>query len=259
MKTYKNKTILITGASSGFGLAMARQLADPTVTLLLAARSEGRMEELAEELRAQGAKVGVFAADLARPDAAAELYWRTVEAGYTIDVLINNAGFAKHGPFEEYDASTFEDLIGVNVTNLVVLTRLCVPAMLRRGDAGILNVSSVAAFQAVPFMAVYGASKAFVLSFSEALHLEYASRGITVSCICPGVVATGFQAAAGMELMQPTFGHTAETVAKDALRTLLRSEASHVSGVMNRLGAVGAKLAPRRLSAFVAGRIYRPR
>jgi uncharacterized protein len=260
MKTYKKKTILITGASAGIGEAMARRLVDPSVTLLLTARSEDKLNTLADQIKDRVARVAVYPLDLSEPGAASELYWKTVEGGYSVDVLVNNAGYGKQGHFDDYDASTYENMVTLNVTNLVALTRLCLPAMLQKGECGILNVASTAAYQAVPGMAVYAATKAFVLSFSEALHHEYGRHGISVTCLAPGPTETGFQDMAemrgftGLEL-----GQTADDVAREGLKALLRNDISRVSGMINRTGAVASRFLPRRAVAYMAGKLYGPR
>lgn len=247
MQTYKYKTILITGASSGIGEAMARQLFDPTTTLLLTARSEDALRRLAHEAEQLGTTTAIFPEDLGVPGGAASLHERITAEGYTPDVLINNAGFGKQGRFEAYDAATYESMIGLNVTNLVSLTRLCLPAMLKHGDAGILNVASTAGYQSLPYFAVYGATKSFVKSFSEALYGEYRGRGVTVSCLCPGPTRTQFQDRAGTNAAFKKSSESAEKVARVGLRMLLNDEMTTISGAVNRVGAVLGKLAPSRI------------
>lgn len=256
MKTFKHKTILITGSSSGIGEAMARQLADPTVTLLLTARSEDALEALARDLRHHGTTVAVFPHDLAQPGAATALHARITEAGHVVDVLINNAGFGKQGPFESFDVADFEQMLTLNVTNLVALTRHCLPAMLERGDAGILNVASTAAYQPIPYFAVYAASKSFVLSFSEALFGEYADRGLTVACLCPGPTETNFFDRAGSAprtAMEPS-----EKVARVGLHALLDGAMTRISGAGNATVAVLGRLAPRRVIVETLRRAFAP-
>ncbi|NBC17163.1 MAG: SDR family NAD(P)-dependent oxidoreductase [Bacteroidetes bacterium] len=259
MDTYKHKTILLTGASSGIGAAMARQLADPTVTLLLTARSADALHTLADALRAHGTSVAVFPHDLSTPGAAADLHEQVTAAGHTVDVLINNAGFGKQGRFEEYDAATYAQMLTLNVTNLVSLTHHCLPAMLERGAGGILNVASTAAFQAVPFFAVYSASKSFVLHFSEALHSEYADRGVTVTCLCPGNTESNFHERAESNHEPPAFlVESAEQVAQVGLRALLDGAMTKVSGGGNAVMAAASRLLPRAAVVAATRQMFAP-
>ena len=246
MKTFKHKTILVTGVSGGIGAAMARQLADPTVTLLLTARSEERLCRVAAGLEAHGAAAHVFPQDLSRPGAAAALHETVTGAGFTPDVLINNAGFGMLGRFESAPAQTYTEMLTLNVTALAALTRRCLPHMLGTGDAGILNVASTAAYQPLPYFSVYAASKSFVLSFSQALHAEYAGRGVSVTCLSPGPTRTNFQARAGSEGTAPGRMEAPSTVARVGLRALLAGEREAVSGAGNTAGALAGRLLPRR-------------
>ncbi len=258
MQTFKHKTILITGASSGIGAAMARQLADPTVTLLLTARSEDALQAVATEVETHGTTTAIFPHDLAVDGAAATLHQQITEAGFTADVLINNAGFGKQGPFEEYDAENYMAMIRLNVMNLVALTHRCLPAMLDRGDAGILNVSSTAGYQPLPYFAVYGATKSFVTNFSEALSGELALRGVTVSCLCPGPTDTAFQDRAAVDLGASKPFETPEKVARVGLRALLNGRMTAISGATNALGAVLGRVAPRRVVVALIRRVLAP-
>lgn len=256
MKTFKSKTVLITGASRGIGAAMARHLADPSVTLLLTARSEGDLRALAGELEKHGARVRVFPADLSQPGAARSLHQRVTKAGYTAEILINNAGFGKLGRFEDASPETVEAMLSLNVTNLAVLTRLCLPAMLHRGDGAILNVASSAAYQPLPYFAAYAASKSFVLSFSEALYGEYAHRGLTVTCLSPGTTATGFQKRAGIDPSILPSMETPEKVARVGLRAVLDGRMSVISGRGNAIGALLGRLLPSRGVVAVMRRVF---
>lgn len=258
MKTYDGKTILITGASSGIGRAMARQLAAPGRTLLLVARSEDRLHDLADTLRAQGPDVAVFPRDLSRPGAAKRLFEQVTEAGYHPEVLLNNAGFGKVGRFETYDAATYDEMITVNVTNLVSLTRCFLPNMLDRGDAGVLNVASTAAYQPVPYFAVYAATKSFVLHFSEALHGEFADRDVTISCLSPGATDTGFQQRAASDPERLKSGASPERVAAVGLQALLDDKRTRVAGLTNAIGALMGRLAPRSGLLAVLRRTFAP-
>lgn len=256
MKTLKGKTILITGASRGIGAAMARQLADPSVTLLLTARSEDDLRALAADLEEHGARTAVFAADLSEGGAARALHTRMTDAGYVVDVLINNAGFGTLGRFEDADPETVETMLTLNVTNLAVLTRLCIPAMLQRGAGGILNVASTAAYQPLPYFAAYAASKSFVLSFSKALYGEYAHRGLTVACLSPGTTDTGFQKRAGIDASLLPSMETPEKVARVGLRAMLDGRMGVISGRGNALGALAGRLLPDRGVVAVMRRVF---
>ena len=225
---------------------MARQLADPTVTILLTARSEEALRAVAAELDTHGADAHVFPRDLSAPGADAALYEAISEAGFAPEVLVNNAGFGMLGRFESASAQTYADLLTLNVTALTGLTRRCLPYMLGTGDAGILNVASTAAYQPLPYFAVYAASKSYVLNFSQALHAECSGRDVTVTCLSPGPTRTGFQARAGSKDMVPGTPESPEKVARLGLRALLAGKHAVVSGAGNKAGALLGRLAPRR-------------
>lgn len=256
MTSYHGRTVLVTGASSGIGEAAARQLARDGAHLLLTARSEERLHELAEEFGHLGAEAHVFAHDLGEPGAAEALYDRITEAGHEVDVLINNAGFGKLGGFEDSEAATYEGMITLNVTNLVGLTRRFLPAMTRRGSGGILNVASTAGFQPVPNFAVYAATKAFVLSFSQALHAEVEGTGVAVTCLSPGPTSTGFFDRADMDgVPGGREAETPEKVARLGLEALLANERSVISGTRNAVMALATRFAPTKLVLEVGKRM----
>jgi short-subunit dehydrogenase len=189
-------TALVTGASAGIGVELARQLAADHDLILTARRAE-QLHALAEELTRTGATCHVFPADLAEPGAPRQLFDAVAAAGLAVDVLVNNAGFGDLGPFAQADLAKMLRMIQVNVTALTELTGLFLPGMLARNRGSILNVGSVAGFQAGPYMAVYYATKAYVNSLSEALHSELRGTGVTVTVLCPGPVATEFGSVAG--------------------------------------------------------------
>jgi short-subunit dehydrogenase len=247
VKTFKDKTILLTGASGGIGAAMARRLADPTVTLLLTARSEERLRAVADEAKQHGAAARVFPHDLSAPGADAALHDAVTREGFAPDVLVNNAGFGALGRFENVPAAKYAEMLSLSVTNLTGLTRRCLPHMLgAEAGAGILNVASTAAHQPVPYFAVYAASKSYVLHFSQALWAEYRERGVAVTCLSPGPTRTGFQSRADSQNV--AFGpmESAEKVARVGLRALLAGRRAVVSGAGNKAGALAGRLAPRR-------------
>jgi short-subunit dehydrogenase len=199
MKTQARPIALVTGASSGIGAELARELARDGHDLILVARRVEAMQALADELKARGVASTVIAADLSKPGAAASLLRDIDGRNLVVDVLINAAGFGATGPFEESDPVQTNAMLQVNVVALTELTNLLVPAMAARGHGKIMLVASTAAFQPGPQMAIYCASKAYVLSFGEAIAYELKDRGITVTTLCPGATATQFAETANAE------------------------------------------------------------
>jgi hypothetical protein len=238
-------TALVTGASGGIGLELARLFARDGHDLILVARGQDRLAAIAQELEEEhGVQAGVLAADLADPATPAAIHGELEREGVAIDALVNNAGFGLCGGFAELDERAQMEMLQVNVIALTQLTRLFLPAMLERGAGGILNVASTAAFQPGPFMAVYYASKAYVLSFSEALWSELEGTGVTVTALCPGPTATGFQSRAGIEksrLVRSLRPMDAAGVAREGYKAFRGGRRVALPGFMNRLmaGAVG--------------------
>jgi short-subunit dehydrogenase len=254
------ETALITGASGGIGEAFARRLAALGKNLVVVARSKNRLEALAAELAAQhGVKMHVIAADLARPDAAASIFAETERLGLTVDLLVNNAGFSKAGAFAEIPLEAQADMVRLNVSTLMELTRLYLPAMRQCRRGGVMNVASNAAFQPVPYMAVYGASKAFVLSFSEALAEEVRQDGVTVMALCPGATATGFWTVAGVWKDRLGAMDAPEKVVAMALRAFDQRKLWAMPGFRNRLAAfLSSRLGPRWLTLRMTAWVFRP-
>jgi short-subunit dehydrogenase len=216
--------------------------------LILVARSEERLRELAQALSMEhGVHIQVITADLALPNSAAAVYAETEGLGVEVDLLINNAGFAKAGSFAELPFDVQAQMVRLNVNTLMELTHLYLAGMRQRGRGGIINLSSTASFQPVPSMAVYGATKAFVLSFSEAVAEEVAADGVTVMALCPGATATDFWAAAGLWADRLHSMTAADEVVAEALSAFKRRKYSYVPGFRNRLLALGARLGPRRM------------
>lgn len=247
----QRQTVLITGASGGIGEALAHRFARGGFDLVLVARTENKLQALATELtRAHGVSAHVIACDLSDPVAPRRIVEQLNARGIMVDMLVNNAGFATYGSFAELDLDGELRMLQVNVVTLTHLTRLLLPGMLARRRGRILNVASTAAFMPGPLMAVYYASKAFVLSFSEALHNELTGSGVTVTALCPGPTSTGFQARAQMEQSRLVQGRTimsVETVADAGYSALLKGQPLIIPGLMNRIQAFLPRLLPRRL------------
>jgi len=247
-------TALVTGASSGIGSAFAGALAARGLDIVLVARSGDRLVELARRLTAaHGVRAEVVVADLGQPGAADQVRAEVERRGLTVDVLVNNAGFATHGPFETLDPARDREEVAVNVGAVVDLAHAFLPGMAARGRGALVNVASTAAFQPVPWMAVYGATKAFVLSFSEALAEEYRGRGVRVLALCPGATATAFFDVVGSEAAVGDL-RTPEQVVATAMRALDRGRPVAVDGARNALVAQLPRFLPRALTARVAGR-----
>ena len=255
-------TALITGASAGLGEGFARSLAAEGHDLILTARRADRLETLAAELRAaHGVTVTIFAADLGQPEAPAKLLADIAATGLTIDTLINNAGFGARGGVAELDGAVQLGMIDLNCRALVALAQGVLPQMIARRSGGILNLASVASFQPGPWMAVYYASKAFVLSFSEALHEEVKDRGVRVAALCPGPTRTEFADVAGLG-ETPLFTRLAsdpDAVVRDGLAALRANQAVKVSGVMNLMMTEGIRFTPRALARRIAGSLQKAR
>lgn len=253
---------LITGASAGLGEGFARAFAATGDDLILTARRADRLEALAAELRAaHGIQVHLFPADLVQPDAPARLLADIAAAGLTIDRLVNNAGFGAQGSFADGDATAQLGMIDVNCRALVALTHGVLPQMIARRAGGVLNIASTAAFQPSPWFAVYAATKAFVLSFSEAIHEEVKEHNVRVAALCPGPTRTEFAAVAGMEesVLFKTFASDARAVVRDGVKALAGNQAVRISGAANMLMAESIRLTPRFLARRVAGVLQRSR
>lgn len=243
---------VVTGASSGIGAELARELARHGHDLVLAARSVAPMQALAEELQGLGAAVTVIAADLAKPGAPAELGQDLAARGLEPDVLINNAGFGAAARFDRTEPARLSEMLQVNIVALTELTRLLLPGMIARGRGRIMLVGSVAGFQPGPGMAAYFATKAYVLSLGEALASELRGTGVTVTTLCPGATATNFFTVAGARnsLMARRLRRMmrAEDVARIGYRALMAGKPVVIAGGMNRLVALGSRYAPHRIT-----------
>jgi short-subunit dehydrogenase len=247
------KVALITGASAGLGVEFARQLSKRGHRLVLAARRKDRLETLAGEL----GNARTIAIDLSKSGSAAKLLADLAAAGEQVEILVNNAGFGLIGRFAELDARRERQMIDLNVGTLTDLCRAAAPAMIKRKSGGILNVASTAAFQPGPNMAVYFATKAYVLSLTEALHEELKPHGVHVSALCPGPTRTEFGEVAGFGgngLFDRVAMESPEVVAA-GLDGLDRNRAVVVPGIANKVGALSTRFAPRSVVRRIAGAI----
>jgi short-subunit dehydrogenase len=260
MMEFHGATALITGASSGIGAVFARELARQGAHLILVARSENALRTLGDEIAAaHGVRVDVLPADLALPAAGEKLAQQVAALGRIVDVLVNNAGFATHGDIRHADPSRLFDQIQLNCAAVVDLTTRFLPAMTSRGSGAIINVASTAAFQPVAHMAVYAATKAFVLSFTEALWSEAKPHGVNVLALCPGATETPFFDVVAAE--EASFGkrRTPQQVVTTALRGLARGLPSIVDGHTNAFVANAQRFLPHRVVLSLAERAVRPR
>jgi short-subunit dehydrogenase len=249
-------TAIVTGASSGLGREFAHLCAEAGYDVVLIARSQGLLDELAAAIRqSSGRRARVLVADLSQPQAPRQILEALAAENETAEVLINNAGFGLLGPFAELDEAEQMGMIQVNVGALTDLTRLILPGMLARRKGKILNIASTAAFQPGPLMAVYFATKAYVASFSGALHNELRGSGVTVTALCPGATKTDFDKRAGMgktKLFAKAKLMEARTVAEIGMRGMNRGKALVVAGTLNGLMVSGTRLVPRQFAAGMA-------
>ena len=247
------KVALITGASAGLGVEFARQLSERGHRLVLAARRKDRLEGLAKDL----GNARAVAIDLSKANAAAKLMADVKDAGEEVEILVNNAGFGLIGRFAELDTKRLRQMIDLNVGTLTDLCRAVAPQMIAHKSGGILNVASTAAFQPGPKMAVYFATKAFVLSLTEALHEELKADGVRVTCLCPGPTRTEFGDVAGFagNGMFDRVAMESPEVVKAGLEGLDRNHAVVVPGVVNKIGAASTRFAPRSMVRKIAGAI----
>jgi short-subunit dehydrogenase len=248
-------TVLITGASGGIGYELAKLFARDRHNLILVARSADKLAQVATELQAQGVTVKTIPLDLTEPPAARFLFNQVQSQGLSVDILINNAGFGAYGEFATMSEEEIFGQISLNVTTLTHLTRLFLPAMIARRSGRIMNVASTAGFQPGPLMAVYYATKAYVISFSEALANEVRNSGVTVTCFCPGPTHTGFAARAGNDKSRifKQFGAmNAAKVALDGYRAVMEGRTLAISGAQNWIVAQSTRFAPRKMVTAVS-------
>jgi uncharacterized protein len=248
-------TVLITGASGGIGYELAKLFARDHHNLVLVARSADKLAQVATELQPRGVTIKTVPLDLAVPPAPKFLFDQLQREGIAIDILINNAGFGAFGEFAQMPEEEILGQISLNITALTELTRLFLPPMIARHSGRIMNVASTAAFQPGPLMAVYYATKAYVLSFSEAIANELRDSGVTVTCFCPGATHTGFAKRAGTEnsrLFKQIGAMSAEKVARDGYRAVMEGRTTAISGAHNWLVAQSTRFAPRKMVTVVS-------
>jgi short-subunit dehydrogenase len=259
----RRETVLVTGASSGIGEALARLAASEGHALVLVARSADKLQALAQDLGARhGVPVKVLPADLGQPGAAAALAAELKHRRITVDVLVNNAGVLENGPFVKTAPARHQALVDLNISALTGLLSELLPGMVRRGRGRVLNVASIAAFQPVPTLATYAATKAYVLSLTESLSEELAGTGVTITALCPGITATGMltdAAAANPRLARlPRFVvGDVDSVACEGWRACQRGQVIVVPGVANLAATLGARATPKWLLRKVSGALTR--
>jgi short-subunit dehydrogenase len=256
-------TALVTGASVGIGLELAKEFASHGHNLVLVARNRDALEALAGTLEGKhGIKATVFVFDLAEPDSPQALFDAVTAEGIDIDILVNNAGFGLGGAFADTDIDVELAMIQVNVASLVLLTKLFLQPMLRRKHGRILNVASTAGFQPGPLMSIYYATKAFVLSFSQAIDEELRGSGITVTCLCPGATDTEFADRAGISntrLFQIAGVADAEPVARFGYEATMKGVRLAIPGMKNKSHVQGLRLLPRNLVTYLARKVQENR
>ena len=239
---WRGKWALVTGASAGIGKAISEELAAGGSNLVLTARRADRLQELAQTLRAKHKiRVEICVADLVQPAAPAEIFAFTAAAGIAVDLLINNAGFGQYGEFSDVPATRLVEMVQVNCSAVVHLTRLYLPAMISRRSGDVLIVASTASFQAVPYISTYAATKAFDLLLAEGLAEEMKPYGIRVCALCPGSTASEFHEVAAHPVRTKGKTQTAEEVARTGLKALAAGKSYVISSLANYLGAHGER------------------
>ena len=254
-----NKTALITGASSGIGYELAKLFAEDRYNLVLVARSPGKLTQVADELQREfGISAKAVPLDLTVASAPQSLFNQLQREGIVVDILVNNAGYGVLGEFANISGEDTLGQIQLNITALTYLTKLFLGPMIERRSGKILNVASTAGFQPGPLMSVYYASKAYVISFSEALGNELHGTGVTVTCLCPGATDTAFQGRAGLQntlLFRKLRPMTAEAVARDGYRGLMAGKVIVISGLRNWVLAESVRFSPRRLVTAISRKV----
>jgi hypothetical protein len=256
---FKGTTVLITGASSGIGAAFADYLASLGAKLILTARSEDKLKQIAEDLKHKYAvSVHIFPADLSNSVAPQQIFDQVKAAGLIVEVLINNAGFGKWAYFHAEDIETYQQMLSVNINALVRLTYLFIPSMLARGRGGVINVASTAAFQPVPYVAVYSASKSFVLNFTEALSGEYKENGLRFLALCPGSTTSNFMEVANANSSGMAFS-SPEEVVKPGINAFVKNRSYVIPGKMNYLTSLLPRIFPRATAIKIVANMFKGR
>mgnify|MGYP001415581244 FL=1 len=245
MDTYNNKMVLVTGASSGIGKAMANDLASEGAELILTARSQDQLEALANQIKEKGGQAHVFTGDLAQAGSAETLHQQIIDANLHVDVLVNNAGYGRWGQFGEFGRDDYAAMIQLNITSLTDLCHLFMPAMVNKGEGGVINIGSSASFLPVPYASVYSSTKAYVLMLSEALRYEYADSNVRVMASCPGATDSNFRNTASEKSSEQLkqrisklkgageVGDTCERVSQETLNAFLQNKHYIVPGKGN--------------------------
>jgi short-subunit dehydrogenase len=259
----RSQTVLITGASAGIGLALAHRFARAGFQLVLVARSADKLKAVAKALSEEhGVRSWVIAADLSQPEAAARLAAAMKRSRRTIDVLVNCAGVLQHGPFSETPAARHQQMIDLNVSGLTAMLAHFLPGMLERGQGRVLNVASIAAFQPVPLLATYAATKAYVLSLTESMSEELKGSGVSITALCPGITATAMLENAKVDSQElnklPGFLiGSADAVADAGFEACMRGDVICVPGAINLAGTMASRATPRWLLRQVSGALVR--
>ena len=273
MDNFSGKNVLITGASSGIGLAMAKDFANRGANLILTARSEDKLMQLAKDLSGKDIRTHVFIEDISLPNSAQKLFNQVNAAELEVDVLVNNAGYGRWGNFDECPMEDYENMVHLNVTSLTELSYLFVDQMVKRGSGGIINVASTAAFFPIPYSAVYAATKAYVLSLSEALNFEYSKKGVHVMAVCPGATESKFINVAtenSERLKQRLLNvdrvknklttskiQAAEDCSKEALDAYLKGKIYVITGQNNRNRYTMSRFFSRKTNLNWSGKIFK--
>ena len=254
---WAGKWALVTGASAGIGKALAEELAQGRANLVLTARRKDRLESLAQHLHSQyKIETAIFAADLAQTSAPEAIFEFTQAQGLEIELLVNNAGFGQYGEFHTVATQRLLEMVQVNCVAVLHLTRLYLPAMVAKRKGDVLIVASTAAFQAVPYISNYAATKVFDLYLAEGLAEEMRPFGIRVCALCPGTTASEFHEVAGHPERSRGPQQSAETVARNGLKALAAGKSYVISGLGNYLGAHAQRLVPRRLVTRIAAKLF---
>ena len=254
MKNFKNKTILITGASSGIGESFANTLDSFGANLILTARSEDKLNEMAKKMN----KAVVIAGDLSDQNFPKKLYEQVKGNNLNVDILINNAGFGFSGLFLDSSIANYKDMLNVNVYSLIELSHLFLKDMVKQKSGGIINISSLASFQPIPYFSIYAATKSFVTSFTQSLHEEYREKGIRVLGVCPGYTRTNFNIRAQMqEKSVPGYTMTSQAVVNESLKAYSKGQYLIVNGKINRFARFLISLLPSSLSLRLSKNVIR--